>query len=54
VVSLKDASNILGNAVAFGGELGDVYDFTVFELPRVQAQGAVSHVLAGFNFRGVA
>jgi hypothetical protein len=53
VVGLQDVFNNLGNAVALRGELGDVYDFTVFELPRVRAQGAISHVLAGFGYPGV-
>jgi hypothetical protein len=52
-VGIQDVFNILGYAVALRGNLGDVYDFTVFKLPKVQAQGAVSHVLAGFSFPGV-
>jgi hypothetical protein len=38
----------------FRGELGNVCDLTVFNLPRVLAQSAVSPVLAGFGLSGVA
>jgi hypothetical protein len=54
IVSIQDVVDILGDAVALRGELGDVYDLTVFELPGVWAQGAVSHVLAGIILPGVA
>jgi hypothetical protein len=54
MVSIQDVFNILGYAMALRGELGDINDFTVFELPGVQAQGAIGHVLAGFNILGVA
>jgi hypothetical protein len=54
VISIQDVFNILGDTVALRGELGNVYNFTIFELPRVSAQGAISHVLAGFGFPGVA
>jgi hypothetical protein len=54
MVGIQDVFNILGYAVALRGELSDVYDFTVFELPGVWAQGAVSHVLAGVGLPGVA
>jgi hypothetical protein len=36
------------------GKLSDINDFTIFKLPGVQAQGAVSYVLAGFGLPGVA
>jgi hypothetical protein len=54
MVGIQDVFNVLGDAVALRGELSDVYDFTIFELPRVRAQGAISHVLAGIGFPGVA
>jgi hypothetical protein len=38
----------------FRGELGDVYNLTVFELPGALSQSAVSPVLAGFGLSGVA
>jgi hypothetical protein len=53
MVGIQDAFNILGYAMAPRGELSDVYDFTVFELAGDWAQGAISHVLAGFNLSGV-
>jgi hypothetical protein len=37
MVSIRDVFNILGYAMALRGELGYVYDFTILELPRVQA-----------------
>jgi hypothetical protein len=54
MVGIQDVFNILGNAMPFRGELGDVYDLTVFELPGVLAQSAVSSVLADFGLSGVA
>jgi hypothetical protein len=54
VVDIQDVVNILCDAMALRGELGDVYDFTVFELPGVRAQGTVRHVLAGVGLPGVA
>jgi hypothetical protein len=35
VVSIQDVFNILSDALSFRGELGDVYNLTVFELPGV-------------------
>jgi hypothetical protein len=37
MVGIQDVVNILGYAMALRGELGDIYDFIVFELPGVQA-----------------
>jgi hypothetical protein len=37
MVGIQDVFNILGYAMALKGELGDVYNFTVLELPRVWA-----------------
>ena len=54
VVGIQDVFNILGDAMPFRGELGDVCDLTIFELPGVLAQSAVSHVLAGVSLPGVA
>jgi hypothetical protein len=44
MVGIQDVFNILGDAMPFRGELGDVYDLTIFKLPRVLAQSAVSPV----------
>jgi hypothetical protein len=54
MVGIQDVFNILGDAMPFRGELGDVCDFTIFELPGVLAQGAISHVLAGVGISVVA
>jgi hypothetical protein len=48
VVGIRDVFNIPGYAMSLKGELGDANDFTVFKVPGVRAQGAVSHVLASF------
>jgi hypothetical protein len=41
VVRAQDLFDILCNPMNFRGELGDIYDFTVFELPGVRAKVAI-------------
>jgi hypothetical protein len=36
MLGIQDVPNIMGYAMALRGELGDVYDFIILELPRVR------------------